>query len=54
LDISLLVSAIFMDITEMLDAADPLTRDERPVAGLTSAVIASKKHRQDPAIDTLT
>ena len=47
-------STVLMDVTEMLDAADPLAGDERPVAGFTSAVISSEERRQDPAINPLT
>ena len=46
-------STVLMDVTEMLDAADPLAGDERPVAGFASAVISGEERRQDPAIDPL-
>jgi hypothetical protein len=43
-----------MDIAKMLNAADPLAGDERPVTGFTSAVISGEERRQDPAINPLT
>jgi hypothetical protein len=46
-------SAVFMDVAEMLNAADPLAGDERPVAGFASTVISGEERRQDPAINPL-